>query len=87
MPRTTLNLDAPLLQELKKLQKRDGRPLGRIVSDLLAAALSGREPATRREPFRWRSRRMDALVDLEDREAVYVLLDETGSIDEVADGD
>jgi hypothetical protein len=87
MARTTLNIDAPLLQELKKLQKRDGRPLGRIVSDLLAAGLSGGEPPTRREPFRWRSRRMEALVDLEDREAVYALIDETGRIDEVAGGD
>ena len=54
MARTTLNIDTPLLQELKMLQKREGKSLGRIVSELLAEALSnhGRKKRTR-QVFRW----------------------------------
>jgi hypothetical protein len=40
MPRTTLDIDAPLLAELRKLQKEQRRSLGKIVSQLLAEALA-----------------------------------------------
>ena len=38
MPRTTLNIDEPILQELKRLQKEEKKSLGGLVSDLLAWA-------------------------------------------------
>jgi hypothetical protein len=87
MPRTTLNLDAPILRELKRLQGREGKTLGQVVSELLARALSGESKPAPRAAFRWRSRRMEALVDLEDREALYALLDQRDRLDEVADRD
>ena len=34
--RTTLDIDGPILRELKKLQIKEGKSLGRLVSDLLA---------------------------------------------------
>jgi hypothetical protein len=76
MPRTTLDIDAPILRDLKRLQKRERASLGRLVSDLLAQALD-RHEARRAEPpvFEWRSRRMDARVDLTDKEAVRAILD------------
>jgi hypothetical protein len=40
MMRTTLDIDAPLLRELKQLQKKEKKALGAIVSDLLAEALA-----------------------------------------------
>jgi hypothetical protein len=75
MPRTTVNIDAPILRDLRRLQKREGKSLGRLVSDLLAQALWLRrhkdsEPAA----FRWVSRPMGARVDLTDKEALRVLL-------------
>ena len=76
MPRTTVNIDAPVLRALKRLQKREGKPLGRLVSDLLAQAL--RHDATAAPPppaFLWVSRAMDARVDLRDKEALRALLD------------
>jgi hypothetical protein len=76
MPRTTLDIDAPILRDLKRLQKREGKSLGRLVSDLLAQALSHHQvgrPAP--PPFQWISRRMGARVDLADKEAVRGLLD------------
>lgn len=69
MPRTTIDLDATVLRELKKRQRRAGKSLGRLVSEMLAAALADDEPVAP-APFVWTSRPMDALVDLEDKEQV-----------------
>lgn len=75
MPRTTIDIDAAVLRELKKRQKREGKTLGRLVSELLAGALErDQEPAP--APFVWSSRSMQALVDLEDKEAVRRALEE-----------
>lgn len=76
MPRTTIDIDAPILHDLKRLQKRERKSLGRLVSDLLAQALGshGARAPERRE-FSWVSRAMGARVDLEDKEAVHAVLD------------
>jgi hypothetical protein len=75
MARTTLDIDTPILRELKALQKKDGRSLGRIVSQLLAEALAQRRQAAAAPGFVWTSRPMSALVDLSDKEALYAVLD------------
>lgn len=63
--RTTIDIDSPLLAEVKALGKREGKSLGRIVSDFLASALAVRK--TRRksgpEKFSWVARPMRALGD------------------------
>lgn len=75
MPRTTINIDPTVLQELKRRQRRDGKPLGELVSELVADALDrdSTEPET---PFRWVARPMRAMVDLDDTEAVRRALEE-----------
>ena len=75
MARTTLNIDAPLLQELKRLQKEEGHSLGQIVSHLLADALARRRTTRQPPKLRWVARAMRARVDLADKEAVYDVLD------------
>jgi hypothetical protein len=40
--RTTIDIDDPILKELKRLQRREGKPLGRLASDLLAQARARR---------------------------------------------
>ena len=40
--RTTINIDGPILKELKTLQAKEKKPMGRMVSDLLAKALAAR---------------------------------------------
>jgi hypothetical protein len=75
MARTTLDIDDPILKELKRLQRRMGRSLGRVASDLLADALSRASRERPRKPFRWYSQAMGALIDLEDKEAVQDILD------------
>ena len=72
-----------MLRELKRRQAQEGRSLGQIASELLAAALAlpdteSREADTDRTvaPFHWYSQPMDALVDLKDKEAVQRILDQ-----------
>lgn len=81
IPRTTIDIDAPILRDLKRLQRREGKSLGRLVSDLLAQALEGRRAATPPPPFRWTTRRMHARVDVSDKDALHALLDR-GSLDD-----
>jgi hypothetical protein len=75
MARTTIDIDKPILVEVKNLQKKDGRSIGKIVSQLLSEALAHRKNKTVVPRFKWRSRRMGALVDLSDKDALYKILD------------
>lgn len=76
MPRTTVNIDAPVLRDLKRLQKREGKPLGQLISELLAHALGlRRQERAGEEAFAWTARPMRARVDLADKEAVQAALD------------
>jgi len=75
--RTTIDIDDPILKELKKLVKKEGKSLGRTVSDLLAQALqrqktSGPQPGK----ARWISRDLGAHINLDDKEALYAALDQ-----------
>jgi len=74
MARTTIDIDPTVMRELKRRQLREGKSLGRIVSELLAAALDEPEPAAYPE-FACTIRDMGALVDLEDKEALQRALD------------
>jgi len=75
--RTTLSLDDAVLADLKRLQRKEGKPLGELASELLASAIAERKqamvPPLR---LRWTSRPMGSLVDLDDNEAIFAALDE-----------
>ena len=76
--RTTIDIDDPILKEVKRLQRREGKSLGRLVSDLLAQALAGLREAPAGTPqFRWIAKPMGARVDLGDKHA---LLDAMGDM-------
>ena len=78
--RTTLDIDDPILREVKGLHEKEGRSMGAIVSELLADALARRRASIRARPsFSWTSRSMRALVDLSDKEALYSALDDEPS--------
>lgn len=71
--RTTIDIDSPLLDEVRALGQREGKSLGRIVSDLLAAALATRRKRDERreqQALEWTARPMGARFDLADREAI-----------------
>lgn len=76
--RTTLDIDDPVLAELRIIQKADGRSLGQIVSTLLAESLKGAATATGKagNRLRWKSAPLQARVNLSDKEALHRILDE-----------
>jgi len=73
--RTTLNLDASLLEELRRRGAREGKSLGEVASEALARGLAGGAPAAA-APLGWTSRDLgEPYVDLEDKEALHAALD------------
>lgn len=72
MPRTTLDLDARVLRELKRLKRTNGRSIGQIASELLAGAMSRPDRSDPVPPagLQWKSTRMGARVDLDNKDAV-----------------
>lgn len=72
-----MNIDDPVLEDLRALQRRDKKPLGQLVSELLVIGLrERRSPGATRQPFSWTTSPMGARVDLDDKEAVRDVLDE-----------
>jgi hypothetical protein len=73
--RTTIDIDGPLLRDLKRLQKKEGKTLTRLVSELLADALQHHSAKRPRRTLKWVARPMRALVDIDDRHALQAALD------------
>jgi uncharacterized protein YoaH (UPF0181 family) len=78
MARTTVNLDASVLSQLKRRQHKEKKPLSELVNQLLAQALAETESTEHvARPLRWTSKAMRARVDLEDEDALMQALDES----------
>ncbi len=74
--RTTLDIDDSILRNLKRLKKKEGKSMGRLVSDLLAQALrEDAAPAPAARPPAWITKPMGARINLSDKEAVHHTLD------------
>ena len=75
--RTTIDLEVPILKELKAFSRSQGSSLGKITTQLLAEALAMHKSAKKSPPkFQWISHSMGAKVDLADKEALYSILDQ-----------
>ena len=68
--RTTLDIDDTVLRKLKRLQVKEGKSMGRLVSDLLALALKEDAASAAVSPPSWIAKPMHARVDLSDKDAV-----------------
>ena len=78
MPRTTVNIDASVLGQLRRRQHQERKRLSELVNQLLARALAETETTGHAAPpFRWTSRAMGARIDLEDKDALQQALDES----------
>ena len=73
--RTTLDIEGPVLKDLRDIQRREGGTLGELVSRLLAEALARRPRRPRAPVLEWTVRPMHALVDLADKDRLYSILD------------
>ncbi|MCZ6674659.1 MAG: antitoxin [Verrucomicrobia bacterium] len=76
--RTTIDIDKPILDELKQLGKRQKKTIGQLVSELLAETLNEMKATEFRKskrPLRWNSQPMGARVDIDDKDALYSAMD------------
>lgn len=75
MTRTTLDLDASVLEQLRLRARAEHKSMGQLASERLAVTL--REDTSRQmSPFRWPSRQMGKpKIDLEDKDALWRALD------------
>lgn len=73
--RTTIDIDGPVLRELKRVQKAERKTLTKLVSELLEDALKHRRTKRTLRTLRWTARPMGSRVDIDDRHAVNALLE------------
>jgi hypothetical protein len=74
--RTTIDLESPVLEELKRVQQEEGVSLGKLASRLLADALDfRRKKSAKPSRLSWNTAAMGALVDPTDKDAIYRVLD------------
>ena len=76
--RTTIDIAAPIHEELLRIKKKNGGTMGELVNGLLAEGLKKRRPDAVAGSLEWTTRPMRARVDLEDKEAVNALLGDDG---------
>lgn len=74
MARTTVDIDASVLDELKRLSRTEHKALGRVIPELVAVGLEQRTRARPQPALDWHSQAMQPLVDLEDKEAMATAL-------------
>ncbi len=75
--RTTIDLEIPILKELKDFSRSRGSSLGKITTQLLTEALAMHKSAKKSPPpFQWISHSMGAKIDFSDKEALYNILDQ-----------
>ncbi len=76
VPRTTLDLDPAVLDELRRRGERDRKSMGQVASELLAPALAQEVSPTTLRPLRWVHDDLGTPnVPLEDKEALRAALE------------
>ena len=75
--RTTVDIDPSVLEDAKRLARQRGKTLGETISVLVAGGLAGLEERDAERPrFEWPSQPLHAVIDLEDKDAVWAAFDE-----------
>jgi hypothetical protein len=75
MPRTTLDLDATVLADLRRRAAAESKSMGQVASERLAHSLHAEAPVEA-QPLNWATKDMGRFkIDLEDKDAVWRLLD------------
>ncbi len=74
MARTTVDIETPVLKEIRRLSKEQNISMGRLISGLLAEAIARRKAGSKSRPFRWVSQPMRPLLDIADKEALHAAL-------------
>ena len=75
LARTTVDIDASVLRELKKRQERERKTLGQLISELVAKGIESEDDTTAPPTFSWVSKDLQPRFDLEDKYALWSVLD------------
>jgi len=70
-----VHIEPTVLRQIEQIQREEGKPLERVVSELLTDALSRRKRAGTAQ-LDWISKPMRARFDLSDKERLYTTLDQ-----------
>ena len=73
--RTTLDIDAAVLKDLRELRRREGGTPGELLSRLLAEELARRPKPPVTPAFEWTAPPLGARVDLADKDVVHAILE------------
>jgi hypothetical protein len=74
MPRTTIDLDASVLEQLRRRAAAEHKSMGQLASERLAISL--RETPGEPAPLRWPTTRMGRpRIDLQDKDALWSALE------------
>ena len=77
MPRTTIDLDASVLEQLRHRAAVEHKSMGQLASERLAISL--REASSEPAPLRWPTTRMGSpRVELQDKDALWSALERGG---------
>jgi len=77
MPRTTLDIDASVRDELRRRSEHQNKSMGQVASELLTTALAVSDFPLQPQAFRWHSADLGApRVEINDKEALRRALDE-----------
>jgi hypothetical protein len=75
MAEPLIHIEPTVLRQIEQIQREEGKPLERVVSELLTDALSRRE-RTGTAQLDWISKPMRARFDLSDKEFLNAALDQ-----------
>ena len=76
MPRTTLDLDPTVLDQLRRRGAAEHKSMGQVASELLAGALAAPDRPPEELAFTWKTADLGLpRVDLADKEALNRVLD------------
>ena len=78
-----MDIDTPVLKDLKRIQRKEGKSLGRLISDLLAQSIGERKSVkSPAKPAQWISKAMGARIDLADPEALFSAMEQDAESNE-----
>lgn len=76
--RTTLDIADPVLDDVRRVQQKERKTLGQVVTELIAEGLAARRSGEAPRELRWIAKPLGARFDLRDKDALWAALDREG---------
>lgn len=73
--RTTVDIADPVLEDVRRVQEREGKTLGQVITELIAVGLASRRAEDQPKELRWIAKHLGSGIDLRDKDALWEILD------------